>query len=222
VRPPAPSVGRPKREATNQATNRATARSPRPPRPTIAVVFKGKWHLVKATGNLTDAKRGWVPEDVNQYGWTRWNPADAGANQDLDEGAAGDCADTTCNDLRFMTADGDAAAGDEGALPYLTKVASPKKPFFLVISLVNPHDVLFYPNTWEAAGYPATDLVGDIKVRTAPALGESFAPPQKRGATNQPLAARNSPRAAPRDRCRRPTTRTSGPSPRSRACSSPR
>ena len=93
-----------------------------------------------------------MPEDVNQYGWTRWNPADAGANQNLNEGAAGDCADTTCNDLRFMTADGDAAAGDEGALPYLTKVASPRKPFFLVISLVNPHDVLFYPNTWEDAG----------------------------------------------------------------------
>ena len=25
----------------------------------------------------------WVPGDVEQYGWTRWNPPDAGANQDI-------------------------------------------------------------------------------------------------------------------------------------------
>ncbi len=140
------------------------------------VVFKGKWHLSKASGNSSDpddVKRGWVPEDVNQYGWTRWNPADAGANQNLNQGAAGDCQDTTCNDLRFMEQDGDAATGDEGALPYLTRVASAKKPFFLVISLVNPHDVLFYPGQWQAAGYEQSDFYGDVQVPAT--YGESLA-----------------------------------------------
>jgi hypothetical protein len=65
------------------------------------VVYKGKWHLSKPTekNRTDDNNRGWVPQDVGQYGWTRWNPADAGANQDLDQAGGGDCADTGCNDL---------------------------------------------------------------------------------------------------------------------------
>jgi choline-sulfatase len=81
-----------------------------------------------------------------------------------------------------MKEDGDAAAGDEGALPYLTRVASSKKPFFLVVSLVNPHDVLFYPNQWQAAGYSSADFVGDVQVpstynenlSTKPAIQQEF------------------------------------------------
>jgi choline-sulfatase len=42
-------------------------------------------------------------------------------------------------------------------------VAARQQPFFLVVSLVNPHDVLFYPTTYRKAGYldPAW-LRGDI------------------------------------------------------------
>ena len=43
------------------------------------VPFKGKWHLSKPLG------ADWAPEDVNQYGFQRWNPPDAGANQDIDQ-----------------------------------------------------------------------------------------------------------------------------------------
>ncbi|HEX6748650.1 MAG TPA: sulfatase-like hydrolase/transferase [Longimicrobium sp.] len=116
------------------------------------VVYKGKWHLSKMTEST------WVPNDVGQYGFTRWNPADAGANQDIPEAGGG----YPDNDQRFMKADGDWEAGDEGALAYLRSVAAQQQPFFMVISLVNPHDVLFYPKTFKQAGYTDTWLRGDI------------------------------------------------------------
>jgi arylsulfatase A-like enzyme len=119
------------------------------------VVYKGKWHLNKPANGST-----WVPSDVNQYGFTRWNPADAGANQDIPEAGGGD----PDNDGRFMNADGDMETGEEGALAYLGSVAAQQQPFFMVISLVNPHDVLFYPKTYADAGYDDGWLEGDIEL----------------------------------------------------------
>lgn len=119
------------------------------------VVYKGKWHLNKPANGST-----WVPEDVNQYGFTRWNPQDAGANQDIPEAGGG----SVDNDGRFMNDDGDVEAGEEGALAYLRSVAAQQQPFFMVISLVNPHDVLFYPKTYLDAGYDDSWLEGDIEL----------------------------------------------------------
>ncbi len=116
------------------------------------VVFKGKWHLSKPLG------ADWAPEDVNQYGFRRWNPPDAGANQDIDQFGGG----TPNNDGRFMTEEGDAAAGDEGVFEYLTSVAAQQQPFFLIVSLVNPHDVLSYPKNYIDGGYSPADVAGNI------------------------------------------------------------
>ena len=118
------------------------------------VVYKGKWHLNKPAGSE------WAPSDVGKYGFTRWNPQDAGANQDIPEAGGGN----PDNDGRFMNADGDWETGDEGALAYLRKVAGKQQPFFLVVSLVNPHDVLFYPKTYVDAGYDDSWLEGDIEL----------------------------------------------------------
>ena len=38
-------------------------------------------------------------------------------------------------------------------LQYLRSVAPGQQPFFLVVSLVNPHDVLAYPRIWQDGGY---------------------------------------------------------------------
>lgn len=118
--------------------------------------YKGKFHLTKARN-----KNGtFVPEDVNQYGFERWDPQDAGANQDPSEFGGGD-AD---NDGRFMDDDGPVKAGKEGVLAYLNSEAPLEKPFFLVVSLVNPHDVLAYPNTALDNGYTRKWLQGDIRL----------------------------------------------------------
>ncbi len=55
-------------------------------------VYKGKFHCVKPANGST-----YVPEDVNQYGFTRWNPQDAGANQDVSEEGEGSSTTTAAS-----------------------------------------------------------------------------------------------------------------------------
>lgn len=118
------------------------------------VVYKGKWHMSKPAG-MHD-----TPAEVSNYAFTRWNPQDAGANQDISQEGGG----LKNNDGRFMHDDGPWQLGREGALPYLESEASTQQPFFLIISLVNPHDVLFYPAKYRQAGYNDSWLKGDIHV----------------------------------------------------------
>jgi choline-sulfatase len=138
------------------------------------VVYKGKWHCSKPA-TPEDAK----PSDLEKYGFLRWNPPDAGANQSVPEAGGG----RVDNDGRFVDSVGEVATGDEGVLQYLGSTAAQQQPFFMVISLVNPHDVLFYPSkTFTEAGYDETWLAGDIQVpgtngedlSTKPTVQEEF------------------------------------------------
>lgn len=114
--------------------------------------YKGKWHVSKPAGS------DWAPDDLAQYGFERWDSPDAGANQDLDQ-MGGGVAD---HDGRFMNDDGPVADGQEGVLEFLNSEAARQQPFFLIVSLVNPHDVLTYPKNYIEGGYDDTALVGDI------------------------------------------------------------
>jgi choline-sulfatase len=128
------------------------------------VAYKGKWHCSKPA---TPGKA--APSDLEKYGFDRWDPPDAGANQSVPEAAGG----YVNNDGRFIESKGEDAAGAEGVLQYLESVAAQSQPFFLVISLVNPHDVLFYPSrTFDEAGYDPSWLSGDIEV--PPTNGEDL------------------------------------------------
>jgi arylsulfatase A-like enzyme len=136
------------------------------------VVYKGKWHCSKpATPEHA------VPADLEKYGFLRWNPPDAGANQSVPEAGGG----FIDNDGRFVDSVGEGA--NEGVLQYLSSTAAQQQPFFMVISLVNPHDVLFYPSkTFNEAGYDDSWLQGDIGVpetneedlSTKPTVQEEF------------------------------------------------
>ncbi len=136
-------------------------------------VYKGKFHCNKPANGST-----WVPADVNQYGFTRWDPPDAGANQDADEQGGG----SYDNDGRFMNSQGTPADGTEGATQYLSTAAAQQQPFFMVVSLVNPHDVLAYPKTYLSTGYDASWLDGEIEppatvdedLSTKPAVQKEF------------------------------------------------
>ncbi len=121
-------------------------------------VYKGKFHCVKQRDG-----QGWVPSDVNQYGFTRWDPPDAGADTTLPQ-AGGPPGGTYDNDGRFMHDDGPAWAGYEGVIEYLASDARRQQPFYMVVSLVNPHDVLFYPGQIEAAQYGNQWLQGEIEL----------------------------------------------------------
>jgi len=139
------------------------------------VVYKGKWHCSKPA----DPDGRWVPSDVGQYGFKRWNPQDAGANQDPAEGGGAPSIPpwrSGNNDGRFMFDHGDYQDGNEGVLAYLNSVATDQRPFFLIVSLVNPHDVLFYPKTYADRPLPRYDdswLAGNIEIPVT--VNESFA-----------------------------------------------
>ena len=77
----------------------------------------------------------------------------------------------------------------EGALQYLNSAAAKQQPFFMVISLVNPHDVLFYPEAFAKSGYEEEEdkegkewLEGEIRspataledLSTKPSVQEEF------------------------------------------------
>jgi arylsulfatase A-like enzyme len=136
------------------------------------VVYKGKWHCSKPVEGKPAE-----PSDLEKYGFSRWNPPDAGANQSVPEAGGG----YIDNDGRFIESTGEAE--HEGVLQYLGSTAAQQQPFFLVISLVNPHDVLFYPSkTFEEAGYDGSWLDGDIGIpktneedlSTKPSVQEQF------------------------------------------------
>ncbi len=138
------------------------------------VVYKGKWHCAKPA-TPEDAK----PSDLEKYGFYRWNPPDAGANQSVPEAGGG----FVDNDGRFVDSVGNVAEGTEGILQYLDGAAEEQQPFFMVISLVNPHDVLFYPSkTFTEAGYDESWLAGNIQppatneedLSTKPTVQEEF------------------------------------------------
>ncbi len=167
-----------------------------------ATPYKGKWHCSKPADVNTDPAlvppctpdEGWVPEDVNRFGFERWNPQDAGANQFICQAGGG----IVNNDERFMTDDGDPDEGEEGALTYLRSEAAQQQPFFMTISLVNPHDVLAYPAGFTQFGYddswlestgidlPAT---ADEDLSTKPSVQQQFyqlsAPLLPKGAEQQ-------------------------------------
>jgi choline-sulfatase len=134
------------------------------------VVYKGKWHCSKPAGMT------WVPADVGQYGFTGWDPPDGGANQDVSQGGGAPTQPWANgnNDDRFINDNGAWQNGEEGALAFLTSRAAAQQPFFLIVSLVNPHDVLFYPSDkFQQAGYDDSWLAGDIRLPAT--VGEDLA-----------------------------------------------
>jgi choline-sulfatase len=130
------------------------------------VIFKGKWHLTKPANWVNDPEkeidqRYWTEVDKQQlaerYGFDGWTWPDAGDNLAIENMGAG----TTKNDQRFIDGRGQAAKyGDvpfgvlepESVVNFLHTYDS-DKPFCLIVSLVNPHDVLAYPALYQSAGY---------------------------------------------------------------------
>ena len=124
------------------------------------VVYKGKWHLTKPV-----ASTGWSAADstelAERYGFAGWEPPDAGEDTQPEHfggGAAGRSGEGWDEDFTRQ-AEGFLGAPD---LP---------EPFALVVSLVNPHDVLGYPMTWREGGF-GPEAIGDIGVRLPPTAGE--------------------------------------------------
>lgn len=140
------------------------------------VVWKGKWHLSYPVGfeGGPPYKEVWTAADIdvmaNRYGLNQWNPPEAGNNVTNTPkslatmgGGAGN------NDGRYVQGvspdDPNQTQGlGQSALDYIRELgATPpdqRRPFCLFISLVNPHDIVYFPNGWDQGGYSAADFDG--------------------------------------------------------------
>jgi choline-sulfatase len=119
------------------------------------VGFIGKAHLSKTftldKGTADTADDEVVYQDLTAYGFDDWQGPDSGQDMELQNfggGHANHDAGYTQQAVDWLT--NRAASGSE-------------KPFCLVVSLVNPHDVLSYPNTYIEGGYSEDWLQGDIR-----------------------------------------------------------
>jgi arylsulfatase A-like enzyme len=106
------------------------------------VVLKGKWHLSKAVSG-----REFGPADSERlerdFGFAGWQPPDAGGDakaKHFGGGNAGESGEGWDEDYTRQ------------ALAWLNRADVPE-PFCLVVSLVNPHDVLGYPAQYERGGF---------------------------------------------------------------------
>lgn len=103
------------------------------------VIYKGKWHMSKRVKNADGET--YTEDDIARYGFDGWDAPDAGGDAQIYNFGGADAPRTVHNDQRFI---------DDAAAFLSQRVANPgAKPFCLIVSLVNPHDVLSYPNRYE-------------------------------------------------------------------------
>ncbi len=132
------------------------------------VAYKGKWHLTHPGGEKggEGLLGGWLPGDAEvlhrDYGFADWEVPDAGENAEAEHFGGGNA--------------GEGEGWDE---VYLRQVErwlgreSLPEPFCLVVSLVNPHDVLGYPASYERGGY-STPEFRDLEVGLPPTVDEDL------------------------------------------------
>lgn len=117
------------------------------------VQYRGKWHMSKgvaANGTLTNYDN-LTAADISLFGAMGWMAPDAGEDVNPLNFGGGFAA----HDARYVTE----------AIKYLQEVkvkraAGKHKPYCLIVSLVNPHDVLAYPNTASTSGYHSDSWSG--------------------------------------------------------------
>jgi choline-sulfatase len=126
------------------------------------VAYKGKWHLTKPVsgGEWSAADEQRIERD---FGFAGWEAPDAGENADAEHFGGGNAG----RSLRGW---------DEDYVKQVERwLSQPKlpEPFCLVISLVNPHDVLGYPASYEAGGYRREQFAG-LGVGLPPTIDEDM------------------------------------------------
>src|SRR4051794_39098868 len=131
------------------------------------VAYKGKWHLTHPGGGPGALLGGWSQRDAERierdYGFAAWEAPDAGENAKAANFGGGNA--------------GEGEGWDEvytrQVESWLSQADLPE-PFCLVVSLVNPHDVLGYPASYEPGGYSREEF-SDLGVGLPPTIDENLA-----------------------------------------------
>ena len=131
------------------------------------VAYKGKWHLTHPTEGDAGLLGGWGPADearlAEEYGFADWQAPDAGENAKAEHFGGGNA--------------GEGQGWDEvytrQVEQWLAREDLPE-PFCLIVSLVNPHDVLGYPASYERGGYSVEEF-RQLGVGLPPTVDEDLA-----------------------------------------------
>jgi choline-sulfatase len=101
------------------------------------VQYRGKWHVSKDPSGTLPVQS---PRDLGRYGFLGWLPPDAGSDGSAAVFGGGDT-------------DYDSLYAAQAAT--FLQQADPRSPtpFALIVALVNPHDVMGYPQTWNERSY---------------------------------------------------------------------
>jgi arylsulfatase A-like enzyme len=132
------------------------------------VAYKGKWHLTHPSGEKhgEGVLGGWLPQDaevlMRDYGFADWEVPDAGENAEAEHFGGGNAGEGEGWDEVYIRQVERWLGRDD--LP---------EPFCLVVSLVNPHDVLGYPASYEAGGYSPQEF-RDLGVELPPTVDEDL------------------------------------------------
>lgn len=95
------------------------------------VHYRGKWHMSKSADGGAP-----TPDDIAGFGFLGWEGPDFGGDTEV-HNFGGGCANNDGNVI-------------DQAVEFLSTVEqSEDRPFALVISLANPHDILAFPKTWD-------------------------------------------------------------------------
>ncbi|NES18408.1 MAG: sulfatase-like hydrolase/transferase [Symploca sp. SIO3E6] len=119
------------------------------------VAWKGKWHLHDPINGTQE----WTPADIEYmskaYGFDGWDPPDAGNSLKISSTLGGGAGK---NDIRYV--EGEILAEQKAewssandAIKFIENYNPEESPFFLTVSLVNPHDVWVAPNFDQQDGY---------------------------------------------------------------------
>lgn len=125
------------------------------------VIYKGKWHMSK---HVKAADGRYLEDDISRYGFDSWDAPDAGGDTNIANFGGG----TADNDLRFLS--------DAVAFLQSRRDNPSARPFCLIVSLVNPHDVLSYPKHYTAGGYTDDPWLNptDPAIPLPPTTGENL------------------------------------------------
>ena len=130
------------------------------------VAYKGKWHLTHPGGD-GPLLAGWAESDAERlrrdYGFADWEPPDAGENAKAEHFGAGNAGPLGKGWDEVYTQQVESWLG-RADLP---------EPFCLVVSLVNPDDVLGYPAQHRQGGDDASEF-RDVGVALPRTLGEDL------------------------------------------------
>ncbi|HEX6117751.1 MAG TPA: sulfatase-like hydrolase/transferase [Solirubrobacterales bacterium] len=125
------------------------------------VQYRGKWHLTHpGGGEWSDADSERLERD---FGFAGWVPPDAGENAKAENFGGGNAGPLQVGWDEVYTRQVEEFLGAD-ELP---------EPFCLVVSLVNPHDVLGYPASYERGGYDLGEF-RDFGIRLPPSVDEDL------------------------------------------------